>query len=296
VVILDIHLPDMSGIEIARRLRASMPNVAVVVLTSYDDATYAQALLQIGVRGFLSKAASAAEIEKAVLDAAAGRTTVRSDAARAAVGKDQAKLSARERQVLLLLVAGRTNMDIANELGLSVHVVEHTVSQLLQALDARSRPEAIQKAYEAGIVPPSTTFLRGQPAVPALKIYHGYRDTTRSTFVVQVQEGEQLRTLVHDCLQEEIAGCHSLDGWRHGFGGYGGLELARWMLGDCLGPEFLSRADILPLFKAALLTGLHPDEWAITEASIRAWAAEQRVHTTRRSARTGTLRLLEVAA
>jgi hypothetical protein len=50
------------------------------------------------------------------------------------------------------------------------------------------------------------------------------------------------------------------------------------------------------MFKSAFLTGLHPDEWAITEASIRAWAAEQRVHTTRRSARTGTLRLLELAA
>jgi DNA-binding NarL/FixJ family response regulator len=284
VVLLDIHLPDISGIEIARRVRASLPQVALVVLTGYDDPTYAQALLQIGVRGFLSKAASADEIETAVYQAAAGQTTVRSDAARVAVGQVQTKLNPRERQVLSLLVAGRNNLEIADTLHLSVHVVEHHVSQLLRALDARSRAEAIHNAAAAGLVVPSTTFLRGEPAVPALKIYHGYQDGPRGACVVHVQEGQQMRQLTHGCASQHIKGCHSPNGWESGIGGYGGLELARWLLADCLGEQYLQRVDVLPAFKTKFLTGLDPAEWAISEANIRKWAnevgvqAEEAVH------------------
>jgi DNA-binding NarL/FixJ family response regulator len=280
VVLLDIHLPDISGIEVARRVRAALPKVALVVLTGYDDPTYAQALLQIGVRGFLSKAASAEEIETAVFQAAAGQTTVRSDAARVAVGHVQTKLNPRERQVLSLLVAGRNNLEIADSLGLSVLVVEHHVSQLLRALNARSRAEAIHNAAEAGLVVPSTTFLRGAPAVPALKIYHGFQDHARGTCVVHVQEGQHMRQLLHQCGARNVRGCHSPNGWDSGIGGYGGLELARWIMADCLGEQYAQRVDLLPLFKTKFLTGIDPMEWAITESNIRKWATDQGLDTT----------------
>src|SRR5262249_19586528 len=84
VLVLDVHLPDISGIEVARRVRTAMPEVEIVVITGFVDSAYAQALLQLGARGYLTKSASAEEIVQAVCEAAEGRTVVRSDAARSA--------------------------------------------------------------------------------------------------------------------------------------------------------------------------------------------------------------------
>ena len=143
VLVLDVHLPDISGIEIARRVRAAMPKIEIVVITGFDDSSYAQALLQLGVRGYLTKSASADEIVQAVREAAAGRTIVRSDAARsAAEAKDPAQtLTVSDRQLLSLLASGRGNVEIATALDISLNVVEYRIGQLLQTLGARSRAE-----------------------------------------------------------------------------------------------------------------------------------------------------------
>jgi DNA-binding NarL/FixJ family response regulator len=138
VLVLDVHLPDISGIEVARRLRAAMPEVAVLIVTGFDDSTYAQALLQLGVRGYITKSASATEIIEAVRLAAAGHTT-RAEA-------ERPPLSPRDRQLLGLLAAGQRNHEIATALDLSLHVVDYRVGQLLQTLGVRSRAEAIQLA------------------------------------------------------------------------------------------------------------------------------------------------------
>src|SRR5262245_9523628 len=66
VVVLDVHLPDISGVEVARRVRTALPDIGIVVVTGFDDPTYAQALLQLGVRGYVTKSASADEIVHAV--------------------------------------------------------------------------------------------------------------------------------------------------------------------------------------------------------------------------------------
>ncbi|HYY88909.1 MAG TPA: response regulator transcription factor, partial [Chloroflexota bacterium] len=66
VLVLDVHLPDISGIEVARRVRTALPDTAILIVTGFDDSTYAQALLQIGVRGYITKSASAGEIIEAV--------------------------------------------------------------------------------------------------------------------------------------------------------------------------------------------------------------------------------------
>ena len=138
VLVLDVHLPDISGIEVARRVRAALPEVAVLIVTGFDDAIYAQALLQLGVRGYITKSASAAEIIDAVRQAAAGLS--------APSRRSQTVLSPRDRELLELLAEGHRNQDIAAALDLSLTVVEYRVGQLLQTLGARSRAEAIQMA------------------------------------------------------------------------------------------------------------------------------------------------------
>jgi len=274
VLVLDIHLPDMSGIEVARRVRAAVPQVEIVVITGFDDTSYVQALLQLGVRGYLTKSASADEIVQAVREAAAGRTTVRSDAARTVAETGQA-LGSRDRQLLGFLASGRSNVEIAAALDVSLNVVEYRIGQLLQTLGARSRAEAIQHAVAQGLVTP-TSFVRGLPAMPALKRYHGSRSAS-GKYTVQVQEGAEFRLLSHDCVVKGVQNCLSAAGWSHGFSAFGGIELARWLLADCLGEEYLGNTDMHFQFKSTFLVRLGASEWTISEADVRAWADERGV-------------------
>ncbi len=152
VLLLDLHLPDLSGIEVARRVRAEHPRVAIVVLSNYEDAGYVRALLQLGARGYLGKAATGEEIVAAVRAAASGGTVL-SDGARAALGAGGAALSARELEVLGLIAAGRRNAEIADTLSIAESTVEYHVRHLLGKLGARSRTEALRRAREQGLIP-----------------------------------------------------------------------------------------------------------------------------------------------
>lgn len=272
VVVLDIHLPDISGVEIARRVRTALPDVGIVIVTGFDDPTYAKALLQIGVRGYVTKSASADEIVFAVREAAEGRTVIHSEAAKTSVTDAQASLGPRERQLLALLASGRRNTEIAAALDVSMTVVEYRIGQLLQLLGARSRAEAIQMGYELGIAPPMATFVSGIPAAPALKVYHGHRSGSSGRYTVQVQEGQEFRLLAHDCRAREIAGCQSPSGWDHGFSAFGGVELARWLVSDCLGDQYLEQTATHYAFKSQFLNRLPPSDWIISEGEIRSWA------------------------
>jgi DNA-binding NarL/FixJ family response regulator len=272
VVVLDVHLPDISGVEVARRVRTALPEIGIVVVTGFDDPTYAQALLQLGVRGYLTKSASAEEIVYAVREAASGRTVISSDAAKSSVSDAQPALGPKERQLLALLASGRRNNEIATALDVSLTVVEYRVGQLLQLLGARSRAEAIQMGYELGIAPPPTAFVGGMPAAPALKVYHGHRSASSGRYTVQVQEGQEFRLLQHECKSRQVLGCQSVTGWDHGFSAFGGVELARWLLADCLGDEYLSRTALHYSFKSAFLNRLPPSDWIISEGEIRKWA------------------------
>ena len=153
VLLLDIHLPDLSGIEVTRQVRAAFPAVAILVVTGYDAAGYARALLRLGVRGFLSKAAPGDQLVAAVRAVAQGQTALGSAAAQAALG-GTAALTAREHEVLRLLAAGRRNKEIAAALSVSENTVEFHLSRIFQKLDVRSRTDAIRKGREQGLVPP----------------------------------------------------------------------------------------------------------------------------------------------
>lgn len=152
VLVLDLQLPDMSGVEVARRVRGSFSAVAVLVLTGYVDATYIPRLLQIGVRGYLPKTASSSELIAAVRAVAAGRTIVVSHGTGIGAEPLGAPLTPREHEVLRLMANGLRNADIARRLCVSIKTVEHHVTNVLVKLGVQSRTQAIIKAREHGLV------------------------------------------------------------------------------------------------------------------------------------------------
>uniref|UniRef100_A0A7C2ZZ19 Response regulator transcription factor n=1 Tax=Thermorudis sp. TaxID=1969470 RepID=A0A7C2ZZ19_9BACT len=149
VLLLDLRLPDISGVEVARQVRAAYADTAIVVLTGYGDAGYLRALRPLGVRGYLPKTATDAEIVDAVRRAAAGCTMVASHSEREILTEP---LTPREREILRRLVAGQRNAEIAAALLISVKTVEYHVSNIFTKLGARSRAEAIRIAHEQGIL------------------------------------------------------------------------------------------------------------------------------------------------
>jgi len=154
VLLLDIHLPDLNGIEVARRVRSARPEVAILVVTGYDDAGYVRVLLRLGVRSYLSKSSPGDRLVAAVRAVAEGRTALISEASKVVLGRDTVTLTAREHEVLRLIVAGHRNAEIAEQLSVSVNTVEFHIGKLYQKLGVRSRAEAIGEAREQGLIWP----------------------------------------------------------------------------------------------------------------------------------------------
>jgi DNA-binding NarL/FixJ family response regulator len=152
VLVLDLHLPDLGGVEVARQVRAAHPGVAILVLSNYEDPMYVRALLQLGARGYLGKSTRGEEIVAAVRAVARGGATVLSDGARASLGAGGATLSARESEILGLIAAGRRNAQIAGDLSIAESTVEYHVRHILTKLDAHSRTDALRKAREQGLM------------------------------------------------------------------------------------------------------------------------------------------------
>lgn len=147
-LLLDLRLPDVSGVEIARRVRERSPEVAIVVLTGYEQLGYTRALRELGVKGFLQKTASSKEIVDAVRAVAAGGSAFPD-----IEGSGNIKaLSMRELEVLRLMVAGYRNADIVEELSISLRTVEYHVSNVLSKLGARSRADAVRIAHTDSIL------------------------------------------------------------------------------------------------------------------------------------------------
>ena len=142
LVILDINMPDKSGIDILRQIQASYPEVRVLVVSGYSERQYATNVLKAGAMGFLSKDSAAEEILKAVKTVLAGRKYVSAALAELLVTQldqdsDQplhTSLSEREFQIFCKIAAGRSVSEIARELSLSVKTVSTYRTRILEKM------------------------------------------------------------------------------------------------------------------------------------------------------------------
>jgi DNA-binding NarL/FixJ family response regulator len=161
VVLMDLHLPGMSGIEATRRLLATDPAIRVLVLTMLEDDLSLLAAIRAGAHGYLVKGADRTEIERALVAVSHGEAVFGPQVARrlldAVAGIDDRvmlpfpELTEREQEVLALLAVGLDNRSISRRLHLSEKTVRNYVSNILAKLHVSSRHEAGERARQAGL-------------------------------------------------------------------------------------------------------------------------------------------------
>ena len=162
VVLMDMLMPGMDGIEATRAMRNRHPDVQVVALSSFHDPDLVQRAMQAGAIGYLVKGISAAELAAAIRSAHAGRPSLTMEAVEALVQatkgppKPEVDLSEREREILTLVAGGLSNAEIAQQLGVSVSTVKYHVRGILSKLGAACRAEAVALALEQDLIPKST--------------------------------------------------------------------------------------------------------------------------------------------
>lgn len=163
VLLVDLHMPGVDGVNATRRVRALPVPPAVVVLTTMDDRETIVAALRAGALGYLTKDADAAAIGDAISSAAAGRSVLDgqvqarllsalSEPAAPVRGAPDSGLTARETEVLRLIARGRSNREIARELVVSEATVKTHINHLLAKIGARDRAQAVTYAYQHGLV------------------------------------------------------------------------------------------------------------------------------------------------
>jgi DNA-binding NarL/FixJ family response regulator len=178
VVLMDVRMPDLDGVEATRRIVGSGSSARVIILTTFDLDEYVYAALQAGASGFLLKDAQPADLLSAIRDVASGDAVVAPSITRrlldayahrlAVPGSDDPaerlgpaqreqlrQLTAREREVLLLVARSLSNAEIAQRLVLSEATVKSHVGRVLSKLDLRDRVQIVVFAYESGLVTPA---------------------------------------------------------------------------------------------------------------------------------------------
>lgn len=155
VLLLDLSMPDVDGVEVSRRLATAAPNTRIVVFTSFSDRDRIVEALDAGAIGYLLKDAEPEEIHQAILAAARGESPLAPKAAAALLAERAARpasveLTARERDVLSLVVQGLANKQIARRLGISEKTVKGHLTNLFQRIGVADRTQAALWAERTG--------------------------------------------------------------------------------------------------------------------------------------------------
>ena len=159
VLLLDIEMPEMDGIEVARQLQASKHKVHILVLSAYDDREYIRALLDIGVDGYLVKGEAPGKIVEAVTGIARGQKGWVSSQIRKKLEKmhdpalKQQILSSRDLEILLMMAAGKTDSAIGAHYKMDDAECAHTLDKLLKKIGASNRRDALVIAFREGWIP-----------------------------------------------------------------------------------------------------------------------------------------------
>ena len=152
VILMDVFLPRMSGIECTSRLKAMMPQTPIVMLTASDEDEILFLALESGADGYLLKRTKPAELRAALLDVLSGGAPMSSEIARHVVASFRRKesgldpsisLTAREEETLILLTKGYANKEIADYLNLSIETVRSHLKNIYTKMHVRSRAEAV---------------------------------------------------------------------------------------------------------------------------------------------------------
>lgn len=164
VVVMDITLPDISGIEVTRMLRNKFPEMAIVALTIHEDEQYFYEMLKAGASGYVPKRAAPEDLISAIEAASAGEVYLYPSLAKSLVsdylsreGEEADKstvgeLTEREHEVLALLADGLTNEEIADKLVISKHTVARHRENLMRKLNLHNRSELVKYAIHRGII------------------------------------------------------------------------------------------------------------------------------------------------
>ena len=160
IVVMDLQMPELDGIEAIRRIVAARPGTAVLVLTMFEDHAMLEAAMRAGARGYLLKGAGHQDIARALRSVAGGEAVFGAGVADHVLsrltGRDRPEtlfpqLTAREREVLTLLADGRGTQDIARRLYLSPKTVRNHIASVLAKLEVPDRSQAIVAARQAGL-------------------------------------------------------------------------------------------------------------------------------------------------
>ena len=158
VVLMDLQMPGTDGVQAARSLREQAPEVAVLVLTTFDDDELIWGAIQAGAKGYLLKDTPPAGLFSAVRDVAAGKTLIAPEVLarltqviqQGGPGPQEEPLTEREHEILQLIAKGYSNKEIAAALFISDNTVKTHISNLFDKLGVRDRTEAVTKALRLG--------------------------------------------------------------------------------------------------------------------------------------------------
>ena len=161
VVLLDIRMPGMDGVEAARRMRSEIPGIKIIMLTTFDDRDLITGAMRAGANGYMLKDMTAPQIVQAIQTVYQGNVLISPQVAEKLCGvegedisgtedalarEELKKLTKREREILMLMADGEENMAIADRLYISERTVRNYVSQIYQKLGVHSRTQAVVRA------------------------------------------------------------------------------------------------------------------------------------------------------
>jgi DNA-binding NarL/FixJ family response regulator len=161
MIVLDIRMPEMNGLEAARIIRSRWPQSKVLMLTTFNDDQYAMEALRIGANGYMLKDAEPAALIRSIRSCLAGGLSIQDDVAAKVIPQllkqtvkvsVDASITPRELTIIRLIGEGRSNQEMANELALSVGTVKNHVSQVMDKLELRDRTQLAIYAIRHNIV------------------------------------------------------------------------------------------------------------------------------------------------